>query len=256
MIVHSVLSLFISFYKQFIIRNNYMFIRYEKTVTGKLPVVYIEHEDREKIPFMVLQSFKSTLNSYDVFQYLNHYLSTTPKEFNDKLYDLYKEAHELDPQNRPVTMVCCQNDYTKDVTTRAMDVVCINRYYGWYNLAGNLGIAKEAFIEEMGFWKEINKPLILTEYGADSIPGMHSVVPEMFTEEFQVRYLEAMNSVLDMFDFVAGEHPWNFADFATQQGPMRAGGNHKGLFSRERTPKMAAYYIKNRWKSLDKGMEF
>ena len=72
-----------------------MFIRYEKTVTGKLPVVYIEHEDREKIPFMVLQSFKSTLNSYDVFQYLNHYLSTTPKEFNDKLYDLYKEAHEL-----------------------------------------------------------------------------------------------------------------------------------------------------------------
>ena len=39
-----------------------------------------------------------------------------------------------------------------------------------------------------------------------------------------------MNSVLDMFDFVAGEHPWNFADFDTQQGPMRAGGNHKGLF--------------------------
>lgn len=97
-------------------------------------------------------------------------------------------------------------------------------------MAENLEIAKEAFIEEMGFWKEINKPLILTEYGADSIPGMHSVVPEMFTEEFQVRYLEAMNSVLDMFDFVAGEHPWNFADFDTQQGSMRAGGNHKGLF--------------------------
>ena len=51
-----------------------------------------------------------------------------------------------------------------------------------------------------------------------------------------------------MFDFVVGEHPWNFADFDTQQGPMRAGGNHKGLFSRKRTLKMAAYYIKNRWK--------
>ena len=74
------------------------------------------------------------------------------------------------------------------------------------------------------------------------------VVPEMFTQEFQVRYLKAMNSVLDMFDFVAGEHPWNFADFDTQQGPMRAGCNHKGLFRQERTPKMAAYYIKNRWK--------
>ena len=60
--------------------------------------------------------------------------------------------------------------------------------------------------------------------------------------------MKAMNSVLDMFDFVGGEHSWNFADFDTQQGPMRAGGNHKGLFSRERTPEMAAYYIKNRWK--------
>lgn len=97
--------------------------------------------------------------------------------------------------------------------------------------------------------------MILTEYGADSIPGMHGVIPEMFTEEFQVRYLEAMNLVLDKYDFVIGEHPWNFADFDTQQGPMRAGGNHKGLFSRERTPKMAAYYIKNRWNILDKSME-
>ncbi|MGN1189160.1 MAG: glycoside hydrolase family 2 TIM barrel-domain containing protein, partial [Candidatus Ornithospirochaeta sp.] len=67
---------------------------------------------------------------------------------------LYKKAHDLDSQNRPVTMVCCQNDYTKDITTRTMDVVCINRYYGWYNLAVNLEIAKEAFIEEMEFWRK------------------------------------------------------------------------------------------------------
>lgn len=59
---------------------------------------------------------------------------------------LYNEAHKLDPQDRPVTMVCCQNDYTKDITTRTMDVSCINRYYGWYNLAGNIDIAKSAFI--------------------------------------------------------------------------------------------------------------
>jgi beta-glucuronidase len=56
---------------------------------------------------------------------------------------LYEKAHARDPQNRPVTMVCCQNDYTKDKTTRSMDVVCINRYYGWYNLSGCLDIAKD-----------------------------------------------------------------------------------------------------------------
>jgi beta-glucuronidase len=161
------------------------------------------------------------------------------------LYDL---AHKLDPQNRPVTVVCCQNDYTKDLTARSMDVVCINRYYGWYNLAGVLEVASEAFAEELEFWEEINKPMILAEYGADSLPGLHAIIPEMFTEEYQVVYLQAMNACLDKKSFVVGEHPWAFADFDTQQGPMRAGGNHKGLFCRNRTPKMAAHMIRERWK--------
>ncbi|MCF0261719.1 MAG: beta-glucuronidase [Sphaerochaetaceae bacterium] len=170
-----------------------------------------------------------------------------PQDAYDYWHPLYLKAHELDPQNRPVTMVCCQNDYTRDITTRTMDVVCINRYYGWYNLAGNLDIAQQALEEEFAFWTKVGKPIILAEYGADAISGMHAVVPEMFTEEYQVQYLEKMNAILDKFDFVVGEMPWNFADFDTQQGPMRAGGNHKGLFNRDRTPKMAAYAIKKRW---------
>jgi len=46
---------------------------------------------------------------------------------------------------------------------------------------------------------------------------------------------------------VVGEHTWNFADFATIQGLMRVDGNKKGLFTRERRPKLAAHYFKNRW---------
>jgi len=30
------------------------------------------------------------------------------------------------------------NDYTTDIAERTMDVVCINRYYGWYNLSGRI----------------------------------------------------------------------------------------------------------------------
>ena len=53
-----------------------------------------------------------------------------PQDAYDYWHPLYELAHQLDPQNRPVTLVCCQNDYTKDITTRTMDIVCINRYYG------------------------------------------------------------------------------------------------------------------------------
>ena len=80
---------------------------------------------------------------------------------------------------------------------------------------------------------------------------MHGAAPEMFTEEFQVAFYEATNACLDERDFVIGEMPWNFADFATCQGPMRVGGNRKGLFTRDRKPKMAAHYFRNRWKAMD-----
>ena len=171
-----------------------------------------------------------------------------PESARDYWRPLYEQAHAQDPQGRLVTMVCCQNDYTKDITTRTMDVVCINRYYGWYNLSGDLDNASYAFRQELDFWKGIDKPLILSEYGADTVAGLHGVAPEMFTEEFQVEYYKAINACLDSYAFVVGEWPWNFADFSTQQGPMRVGScNRKGLFTRERTPKLAAHYFRDRW---------
>ena len=171
-----------------------------------------------------------------------------PQSAYDYWHPLYEQAHAQDPQDRPVTMVCCQNDYTRDITTRTMDVVCINRYYGWYNLSGDLENAAYAFQQELDFWAGIDKPLVLSEYGADTVAGLHGTAPEMFTEEFQVEYYKTINACLDSRPFVVGEWPWNFADFSTQQGPMRVGScNRKGLFTRERTPKLAAHYFKDRW---------
>ena len=173
-----------------------------------------------------------------------------PQSAYDYWHPLYLLAHQLDPQNRPVTLVGCQNDYTRDITIPSMDVVCINRYYGWYNLSGDLEAAAFAMRMEMDYWATVNKPTILSEYGADTIAGMHGT--EMFTEEFQVDYYKTINACLDERPFVVGETPWNFADFGTQQGPMRAGGNRKGLFTRDRKPKMAAHYFRERWENFKK----
>ena len=180
---------------------------------------------------------------------------TWPDKAYDYWHPLYDAAHRMDPQNRPVTVVGCQNRYEQDRVIRSMDVVLINRYYGWYNLSGDLEAAKYAFRTELDWWETVRKPMILSEYGADTIAGLHGAVPEMFTEEFQVAFYEAMNECLDERDFVIGEMPWNFADFATCQGPMRVGGNRKGLFTRDRKPKMAAHYFRSRWKALDAGQQ-
>lgn len=170
-----------------------------------------------------------------------------PQSAYDYFRPLYDLAHAADPQNRPVTLVCCQNNYERDQITRTMDVVCLNRYYGWYNLSGDLDAACDALNTELDFWARQNKPVMFTEYGADTYPGIHNTNGEMFSEEFQMDYYARINTELDKRPFFIGEQIWNFADFATIQGPMRVDGNKKGLFTRDRRPKLAAHYFRRRW---------
>ena len=173
-----------------------------------------------------------------------------PEAAYDYWHGLYEYTHSLDPANRPVTFVCCQNNYETDIVTRTMDVVCFNRYYGWYNLSGDLDAACYALNMELDFWEKQGKPVMITEYGADAVAGIHECVPEMFSEEYQVEFYKRQNAEFDKRSFFIGEQVWNFADFGTIQGVMRVDGNKKGLFTRERRPKMAAHYFRQRWREI------
>ena len=174
--------------------------------------------------------------------------------FPDSSYEYYKPlydlAHECDPEDRPVTIVGVQMGYEGDKTLPMTDVICLNRYYGWYIYGGDLNAAKQALQIEFDYWRQYNKPLMFTEYGADTIAGLHLATPTMFTEEYQVDYLEANHEVFDKNDFFIGEQVWNFADFATIQGINRVEGNKKGVFTRDRRPKLAAHYLKYRWSKI------
>ncbi len=166
-------------------------------------------------------------------------------EYFKPLFDL---AKEVDPQKRPCTIVGMQvEDNLKDCTLRLSDVYCLNRYYGWYVMGGNLDAAEVLMREEMQFWNNQGKPVIMTEYGADTVSGFHDTVPVMFTEEYQIDYYKMNHKVMDEFENFVGEQAWNFADFATSQGIMRVQGNKKGIFTRDRRPKMVAHYLKQRW---------
>ena len=132
-----------------------------------------------------------------------------------------------------------------------VDVIGLNRYYGWYTDHGNLTVIAEQMQAEMEkFHKEYKKPILITEYGADTIEGLHSVPSETFSEEFQKEYLEECGKAFDACDFCIGEQVWNFADFKTKQGLTRIRGNRKGIFTKDRQPKQAAHYLKDRWKNI------
>jgi beta-glucuronidase len=162
------------------------------------------------------------------------------------LFDL---TRELDP-TRPVGFVNVMlAPYGKCRVSQFGDVLMLNRYYGWYVNTGDLGAAERAWEEELKGWASEGKPIIITEYGADTYPGLHSVTPTPWTEEYQVEYLDMNHRVFDRIEAVVGEHVWNFADFATTSGIMRVGGNKKGAFTRDRQPKAAAYALRRRWRA-------
>ena len=91
---------------------------------------------------------------------------------------------------------------------------------------------------------------MLTEYGADTVMGFHDTVPVMYTEEFQIEYYKMNHRVMDTYSHLVGEQVWNFADFATSQGLFRVQGNKKGIFTRDRKPKMVAHYLRERWSAI------
>ena len=160
-------------------------------------------------------------------------------------------TRKLDP-TRPVTYA----NYMFAVPDRELiadlfDVVMINRYYGWYIDSGDLRSAELKLEAELRRWVEKYRiPIIMGEYGADTAAGLHSLLGSVWTEEYQVAYLDMHHRVFDRFPEFVGEHVWNFADFATGPGVHRVDGNKKGVFTRERRPKAAAHTLRARWSAL------
>ncbi|MGE5552215.1 MAG: beta-glucuronidase [Bacteroidota bacterium] len=149
--------------------------------------------------------------------------------------------------DRPVTMVTCVG-VDQEQCGHLFDFICVNRYYGWYSECGRLDAVKERLAHDLRRWHaKYGKPVVLTEFGADTIAGMHALPPQMFSEEYQVEFLRIYGETLDELSFVAGEHVWNLADFMTGQSVRRVLGNRKGVFTRERQPKMAAHFLRERW---------
>ena len=175
---------------------------------------------------------------------------TTPDLMEDQardfLHTMTKHARSLDP-SRLVTLVAVQGGPMAWLTE--CDVISINRYWGWYTQSGQLDkgfVALEKDLTEV--WEYHHKPIIMTEFGADTMPGLHGLPSVMWTEEYQVEYVRGYLDIAATRDYVAGMQMWNFADFAAVQATMRVGGmNYKGAFTRTRQPKMVAHLLRQYW---------
>ena len=128
------------------------------------------------------------------------------------------------------------------------DVLMLNRYYGWYVNTGDLPAAELAWEEELRPGQVTASRSSSPSTAPTPTPACTPSTPSPWTRGVPGAYLDMNHRVFDRIDAVVGEQVWNFADFATTSGIMRVGGNKKGVFTRDRQPKAAAYALRRRWR--------
>lgn len=169
----------------------------------------------------------------------------------EKAYKLFSEyigmAKELDPTR--LVMYMGESGGPSE-WFNLVDLICINRFGGWGADNGRIELGVDRVGQELDrLYKQYGKPCMLTQFGASVIPGAHSIQPEMFTEEYQKRLIEEYLNMANSKDFIAGMFISNLSDYKTPQSIDKMGGvNRKGLFTRDRRPKAAAFYLHDRWK--------
>jgi len=164
---------------------------------------------------------------------------------------LVKLTRELDPTRlvtyTNLTMVPPEAERIADL----FDVIGLNRYYGWYEFTGDLESAEKKLEQELRVWEEkFKRPLLMLEYGTDTVAGLHSTGDLPWSEEYQSDFYDMSHRVFDRIEAIRGEQVWNFADFSTGNAIYRVDGNKKGIFTRDRRPKQAAHTLRKRWTAM------
>ncbi|KHJ82342.1 glycosyl hydrolase family 2, TIM barrel domain protein [Oesophagostomum dentatum] len=100
---------------------------------------------------------------------------TEKKESRAYFKNLVDYAHALD-RTRPVTIVYGPTSFDNDQTADLIDIIGVNRYYGWYIDMGQLDWVNQSVYWDLAQWSEkYKRPILVTEYGADSLPGLNQV---------------------------------------------------------------------------------
>jgi beta-glucuronidase len=159
---------------------------------------------------------------------------------------LFTHARSLDA-SRPMTHANVGYAGNDDPAFEEADIVTINRYHGWYSEPGQLDNARAALEADFDALARHGKPIFIAEFGADALTGQHATYDQLFTEEYQARFIETYWDAITAHPSVIGGHVWNFADFRTAQHGRRVVHNLKGVFTRTREPKMAAWALRKLW---------
>lgn len=149
---------------------------------------------------------------------------------------LNRLAKDLDP-SRLTTAACLVNIDSMMVQDRLaahVDVVAINEYYGWY-YRDYEGLGK--IMEQT----KLDRPLVISETGADAVAGQFGDEEELFTENHQSKMYRKQFELSE--GYVEGIFPWILFDFKSpvRMNPKQGYFNRKGLAAEDKKYRKMAF---------------
>jgi beta-galactosidase len=207
---------------------------------------------------MQLEMIKQNYNhpSVIIWAYMNEVLlkmkfNNDPERKQKYLANIATLAQSLEDLTRATdptryTMMANHGDingYTKAGLTKIPMLVGWNLYQGWY------GGKSEDFGTNLDKIHQLmpDKPILVTEFGADADPRIHAFTPIRFDKSLEYAMLYHQIYIRDILKrpFVAGAAVWNLSDFNSEtREETMPHINNKGLMTLARKPKNTYYLYK------------
>ena len=153
---------------------------------------------------------------------------------------LADRAHREDG-TRLVSAACLVDSARNVIADRLadrLDVIGINEYCGWYT-------PDFSKLPQLMENSRPDKPVVITEFGADALAGHHGTITDKGTEECQAHVYRQQIETLRQIGYVKGMTPWILYDFRCPRRTAAIQGyyNRKGLLSEDKKYRKPAYYI-------------
>jgi beta-glucuronidase len=165
---------------------------------------------------------------------------------------LAARARQLDPTRLITAALLVHTEANGDRFTKIvddplgqyLDVIGTNEYIGWYE--------QHPETADITDWKiAYDKPLIMSEFGADAKAGLHGKPDERWTEEYQANVFRHQLGMLNRIPQLRGMSPWILMDFRSPRRPLpgiQDGFNRKGLISDQGQKKQAFFILQKAYK--------
>ncbi|MBC7486330.1 MAG: beta-glucuronidase [Cytophagaceae bacterium] len=177
------------------------------------------------------------------------------KPRTDFLLRLATKTRELDPTrlvSAALEIHATDADpFTKtidDPFANYVDVLSFNQYVGWYD-----GLPDK--IDRIQWNIKQNKPVLISEFGADAKYGLHGDSLTRWSEEYQKVVYEKTIKMLQRIPQWRGVTPWILVDFRSPRRLLpgvQDGFNRKGLLSDKGEKKAAYEVLKNFYRLIKK----